>query len=184
MNELLDVRPAMVAAIKAALSTLKTVETHRGRFDSVAEIKRYAMRAPAVLVTCTGFESPAQSGGELRLKAGFAWFVITRDAPNNPRDDQSLVLSHALADLIVEADWGLDYALAPGPVRADNLYSGSIDQQGVGLWGLRFSQTFAIDRLDADGYAALAPFLTFHQDVDMAPTDGQIDITETDTLPQ
>lgn len=184
MNALLDMRAAMVATVQAAVPTLRAVETHRGRFDSVAEIQRYAVRAPAVLIACSGFRVPAQSGGVLRIEANFAWFVIARDTSQIARDAYALTLVEALSSIIDDADWGLQDALTPGPLRADNLYSGTIDKTGIALWALGFTQALAVDRLSSTDYAALAKFITFHSDVDVAPADGQIDITETDILPQ
>ncbi len=184
MSAVLDMRAAMVSTIKAAVPALRSVESHRGRFDSTAEIKRYAVRAPAVLVACSGFRVAAQSGGILRIAANWSWFILTRDTPTATRDAYALTLVETLSGLIEDADWGLPDALTPGPQRADNLYAGTIDQLGVAVWALGFTQALTVDRLSTADYAALGAFITFHADVDVAPADGQIDITETDTLPQ
>lgn len=182
--KLSGIRDAQVAAISAALPALKTVEKHRGRFDSTSEIRRYATRAPAVLVADSGFRAAPSAGGQRRFAITFAWFVITRDAPGLPRDVSCEGISEALTGLVDENTWGLDYLGAPEEVSARNLYAGAIDQLGVGLWGMTFRQFAVLDVLAAADYQALNKFLVFHQDVDMAPADDQIDISETDDLPQ
>lgn len=184
MSAIEDARNAMVAAIAAALPSLKTVETHRGRFDNPQEIKRFAVKSPAVLVGCLGFKSLLREGGLNQLACKFAFYVIARDVPNTPREVYCQTIAEGLAALIKDADWGLSNALAPGAVDARNIYSAQVDQLGVGLWGLSFEQAFAVDAMSDADYQALNAFITFHEDTDMAPADGQIDISETDTLPQ
>jgi hypothetical protein len=177
---LLTHRQAIVDGLKAALPGV-TVAAHRGRFDSAAEIQRFAVKAPQVLVACVGFKPVSSGGGLVQLRGRWVVFVITKDAPKLERDAGALALAEAI-ELCVEGNtWALDSLSAPTDIEARNLYSGAIDKNGVALWAVTFDQ---VDSSPAVDESTLAAFLTFHQDIDVAPADGQIDITETDTLPQ
>ncbi|MGH8426379.1 MAG: hypothetical protein ACRES7_00140 [Gammaproteobacteria bacterium] len=108
--------------------------------------------------------------------------------PTSERILQTLGYAQIAGDIVIvyggaldEQDWGIDGAGAPVAIRSENLYSGAIDALKVGLWGLRWEQRFTLDAVDP---ATLAPFLTFHEDTDMAPADGVIDMSETDELQQ
>lgn len=175
----LDVRAQVVAGIQAVVGDRVQVESHRGRFDSPAELKRYSMRAPAVLVALLWAQRDYTAPGLWDLR--FNVFVVTRDAPGVPRDVSALALVTQIGVTLDAADWGVADCFAPSDVRADNLYSGQIDTLGVGMWGMRWDQRFTLDALDP---ADLEPFLTFHEDTDLAPADGTIDMSETDELPQ
>jgi len=177
----LAVRQAIVDGLKAALPAGVSVEAHRGRFDSAAEVKKFALKAPAVLVSCIRLPVSDDSNGQLMVPAAWAIFVITRDVPAMQRDAGALALVEAVQLVVNGNTWGSDITSAPTHIDGRNLYSGAIDALGVALWVVTFDQQLTITSIDAD---SLAPFLTFHLDIDMAPADGQIDITETDTLPQ
>jgi hypothetical protein len=177
---LLAQRQAIVDDLKAALPGV-TVVAHRGRFDSAAEIQRFAVKAPQVLVACVGFKPVAPGGGLVQLRGRWLLFVITKDVPQLERDAGALALAEAIERRIEDNTWGLDNLSAPTDIDARNLYAGQIDKLGVALWAVTFDQ---VDSSPATDEATLGVFATFHQDIDVAPADGQIEITETDTLPQ
>lgn len=181
---LVATRAAIVDGLKAALPAGVAVEAHRGRFDSAAEIKRFATKAPAVLVACVRSRLDDSSEAMPRQQASWAVFVITRDQPQLARDAGALALVEAIELSVSGNTWALDDTSAPTGIDSRNLYSGAIDNLGVALWATTFDQTIANPVIDAATLAALGVFATFHQDIDMVPADGQIDITETDTLPQ
>jgi hypothetical protein len=119
-----------------------------------------------------------------QMPAAWAVFVVTRDLPQLPRDAGAIVLVEKLQLLISGNTWGRDDTSAPRAIDARNLYSGAVDKLGVALWGISFEQTISNPVLDQAALDALGVFATFHQDIDVAPADGQIEITETDTLQQ
>lgn len=179
---LLSYREAIVADIKAAIPTLRTVETHRGRFDSAAEIKRYGLAAPAVLIAITAGDPAPIASGTLRIDAGVALYVITRDQPQLARDAGALAIVEALLRHAQDNLWRDAALAAPKNFRAANLYAGAIDKLGVALWAVTFDQAVEIEpTLDP---ATLAAFEIFHQDTDIAPADGDIDISQTTEIPQ
>jgi hypothetical protein len=177
----LDVRTAIVAGLKAALPAGVSVEAHRGRFDSAAEIQRFATKAPMVLVACIRIPVKEPGSGVLMLPASWAVFVITRDIPDSPRDAGALTLVQACLQCIGGNTWGSGETSEPENLDARNLYSSSVDKLGIALWAISFDQMVTDPITDPN---ELTPFATFHQDIDMAPPDGQIDISETDQLPQ
>lgn len=177
---LLALRQAVVDDLKVALPGV-TVVAHRGRFDNAAEIQRFATKAPTVLVACVGFKPFNPGGGLVQLRARMVLFVITRDAPQLERDAGALALAEAIELRVPGNTWALDSLSAPTDIEARNLYSGQIDKLGVALWAITFDQVDSNPAVDED---SLGVFATFHQDIDIAPADGQIDITETDSLQQ
>lgn len=180
----LDVRAAIVAGLQATLGSKVTVESHRGRFDNVEEIRRFATRAPCVLVAALRIPVDDAGGGLVVLPAMWGAFVITRDAGDLSRGDAAAALAEAVCLAIRDNEWGRDDVNTPTSIDARNLYATEIDKLGVAMWGVGWQQTVAYPSIDQAQLDAMAPFLTFHQDIDMAPPDGAIDITETDTLPQ
>jgi len=176
-------RQAIVDDLKAALPGV-TVTSHRGRFDNAAEIQRFALKAPQVLVACVGFKPVSPGGGMVQLRGRWVVFVITKDAPKLERDAGALALAETIERRIEENTWGLDSLSAPTDIDARNLYAGQIDKLGVALWAVTFDQVDSSPAVDQATLDTLGVFATFHQDIDVAPADGQIDITETDTLPQ
>lgn len=181
---LVDVRSAIVATLAAALPAGTSVEAHRGRFDSAAEIQRFATKAPAVLVACVRSQVLNPGSGLLVVRASWALFVITRDRPQLPRDTGALALTEALLLTVGGNSWGRSDVGEPTDLEATNLYAGTVDNLGVALWAVTFEQLITDPVLDAATLTAMAGFVTFHEDIEMNPASGVIDITQTDTLPQ
>ncbi|KAB7624323.1 hypothetical protein [Alkalilimnicola sp. S0819] len=177
---LLSFRDAVVAGISQALTELKSCEAHGGRFDE-KELRRYALRAPAVLVAVRRIPALAAEN-EITPTLTCAAFVVTRDARGRPRDAAGLALVEALLQVVANNTWGLDWAHRPQRLEADNLYSAALDKQGVALWGVAWQQ--AVDLAPEVDSATLADFITHHQDYDLAPADGTADASDTITLAQ
>lgn len=180
----LQVRQAIVDGIKAKLPAGVTVETHRGRFDSAEEVKRFGAKAPAVLVACVRIPFNDTTPSMPRINACFAVFVVTADKPQLPRDAGALALVESIQGVVSGNTWGRDDTSEPTSIDARNLYSGAIDRMGVAIWVITFDQLITNPVLDQAALDALGVFATFHHDIDVAPADGQIDMTETDTLQQ
>lgn len=177
----LDVRTAIAAKLGAALPKGVSVGTHGGRFESAEEIKRYITKGPAVLVACIRIPLTNPGCPRIMLPAGWAIFVITKDVPGAPRDQGAIALTEAVLLEVNNNTWGRSDVMVPTDIDARNLYSAKIDNLGVALWAVTFTQM--VNDLAVDP-STLHNFVTFHEDVDMAPADGQIDITQTTTLPQ
>ena len=150
---------AAAAEIKLWLPGLKTCETHDGRFD-LAEIRRHARKAPAVLVSCGGTPS-AENRGDEGINTTRQWnaFVLTLDAPGLSRGEAARNLVDALELLIlvgpIRTDgptgrqrqanrWGLKGVGQPEQLRSQNLYSGAIDKTGAALWAVSWRQDLSL----------------------------------------
>lgn len=177
---LIACRDGIVAAIKAAIPALKEVKSHAGRFD-LAELQRLAAKAPAVRVACLGVLSAKATPGCVEITVSWAAFVIAKDQRGLKRDAAALALITAIMPTIPGNLWGLDNVDAPDKIRADNLYSGKLDQKGVALWGVRWQQDMQLGQLDE---ATLEAFNTLFVDWDLAPIDGTTDTSDDITLEQ
>lgn len=146
LPELLD---AIAADLRAHLgSAAASVETHPGRFGA-DDLRRLAARAPAVRVALLGVGGlTVQGNGRQRADCLLAAYVITTDRPGlRDRHEVAGALVGRLLARTALREWaGIDPrdqkpALAED-VRADNLYAGAIDQQGIALWAVSWAQPF------------------------------------------
>lgn len=181
---LVDVRDGIIATLATALGVNVAVQSHRGSFASAEEVKRFATKPAAVLVAPLRISRAEDIGGIAMLPVDWGVFVLTKDLPNLPRDAGALGLVQTIVMLAGDSDWGGQPVGPISNIEARNLYAATIDQLGIALWGIGFQQPVEVAQVSDADYAAMNPFVTFHQDIDMAPADGVIDITETDTLPQ
>ncbi len=156
MTALTTYRQMVLDGIHAAMPELKEVAAHPGRFD-LGELKRIAMRAPAVRMAILGGPRIAEQSDErLRVDLACALFVITRDAPGLSRDEAALNITEALIRLISLNQWQITPdagfgLMLPREVQTENLYSGEVDKRGVALWGIHWRQELIL------GESAFAP---------------------------
>ena len=177
----LAVRASIVQQLQATLPPGVQVLAHGGRFDSAEEIKRYVTKGPTVLVSCMRIPLSTPGTARVMLPAGWAIFVITKDVPGAPRDQGAIALVEAVLLQINSNLWGRTDVMVPSAIESRNLYSSKVDNLGVALWAITFTQMVTDLAVDT---STLNNFVTFHEDIDMAPADGQIDITQTTELPQ
>jgi hypothetical protein len=138
MNDLLALRAAVVASLKARLGTSVDVDSHGGVFD-LAEVKRFATKAPAVRVAIVGAGRASRwSDGRWKIPVRFAAVVFTRDAAPGgaklPRDAAALLLASAVELAIASNRFGLEGVFQPEEVEARSEYSGPVEEVGVALW--------------------------------------------------
>ena len=145
LNELLE---GVAGGVREALPALKTCAVHDGRFQA-AELRRWSLRAPAVLVAWLGTprtETPGVPWTDCEQQ--LAAFVVTRDAPGLPRGKAARAIAAALLLLIPRARWGLSGTGAAERLQARNLFSAEIDKANVALWAVTWRQAL---RLEAAG---------------------------------
>lgn len=164
---LLQFRDAVEAALKAGMPAGTNVDSHPGSLDE-AELRRIAAKAPAAYVAALGILSAEKdNNGRVEVDASMAVFLVTRAAAGAAKDAAMLVLSTAALILIADNDWGLAETQNPRDVRAQNLYTGTIDKQGVALWGITWRQQVTVDQLDD---SLLADLKTVHAEWDVGDT--------------
>ncbi len=138
MNELLD---AICSDLSALLPDLAVCAPRGGRFDA-AELRRAAVRTPAVYAVCLGAPRALVAASDMQVYADLelALYIVTTDAPGLPRGKAARNLAEALLARIPRARWGLSGIGAAEQLRAENLYSTDLDEQGAALWSVRWTQ--------------------------------------------
>ena len=146
----------IAAGVREALPGLKTCAVHDGRFRA-AELLRWAMRAPTVLVAwlgTPGTETPGVMWTDCDHR--FGAFVVTRDTPGLPRWKAARRMVLVLLLLIPRARWGLTDIGAAEYLPAGNLYSGEVDKANVALWAVTWRQALRLEA-SADGTCPALP---------------------------
>ena len=138
MNDLAALRAAVVASLQASLGAAVDVDSHGGTFD-LAEVERFATKAPAVRVAIVGAGRASRwSDGRWKIPACFTAVIITRDAAPGgakiPRDVAALLLASAVELAVASNRFGLEGVFQPTDVEARSEYSGPVDTLGVALW--------------------------------------------------
>lgn len=138
-----DIQDAIVAALTARYPTF-TVEPHGGQFTE-REVPMLLSKAPALLVGITGFRDVSvYDGGRWAATFTFSLVVLGRDTDTDARDDLAVDTVFDLVPWLPWQRWGLNEALPPeeNTLTVDNLYTGSLNNLRIALWGLRWSQPF------------------------------------------
>lgn len=159
---LVAVRDAMVAAIKTALPPAVSVAAHAGRFDE-AELARYAVASPTVLVACLGVVGVSARGGEVAADVLWGAFVVAGPGKRGVAPQAvALALLPPLLACIAGNRWGREEAEThPEALKADNLYSAKLDGNAVALWAASWRQRITIGGgLTQEELDALPDFLS------------------------
>lgn len=126
-----DIRDTAIDQIKAAFLENKKlyIAAHPGRFNE-AEIKRLANRTPAIL---TSFLSYTDEERAVHL---VSWVLYRADNKDRLYDGALQIVS-AIIPVIrtIDAGWSIGGGEA---IEAECLYSGSLDQINITLWGVRW----------------------------------------------
>jgi hypothetical protein len=138
VNDLVGLREAVVESFKAKLGAGVKVESHGGSFD-LAELKRYAQKAPAVAVAIVGVGRASRfTDGRWKLPVHFSAVAITVDRAGEAgkigRDVAGLALVGAIELSLASNRFGLEGVMQPEDVQGRNEYSGPLDQLGIALW--------------------------------------------------
>lgn len=121
-----------------------TVEAHGGRFTE-RELPLLLAKAPCVLIAALTVSryipyAPSEWQGEVQWAA----YCLGADGGGN-RAEQAMDAIQALLDEMIDQTWGLlDTQCEPpdfATVRADNLYSGHVNNLRIALWALTWTQT-------------------------------------------
>lgn len=137
------IQDAIVATLAARYPTF-TVEPHGGNFTE-REVPMLLAKAPAILVGCTNIPD-LQSVGIDKWRATLRWalFVLGADTAVTERHDVALDTVFDLLLWLPSQRWNVPAARIPdqSTFGADNLYTGSLNNLRIALWGLRWDQTF------------------------------------------
>jgi phage gp37-like protein len=122
------------------------VTTHDGRFDA-GELKRWAQRAPTALVALVSTKPAPESEIIPKLiTVDLQWvtYLLTRDTVDGKRGALAVELVEKLLRAVHrDLTWtDTDARQVLLNVRADNLYTGPLDQTGVSLWAVAWNQEY------------------------------------------
>ena len=142
----IDVTAAIVTVLTTAFPAW-TVEAHGGTFTE-RELPLLLAKVPCILLSVQGFpqflpHGPQRWSAELDL----AVTIFSRDEPDVSRAEQALEAAFTLLTLLPGQRWGLDAAKPPvaDSLRADNLYSGYVNNLRVALWSVAWKQPFILE---------------------------------------
>lgn len=164
---------ALVALIKDTLGTkVKAVESLPGNWDDDT-LKRLLRAVPGVFLVWAGGQTNDRSSGMSGMVNG-SWlvYVVTGHASGEAarrRGDGQQVGAYELLEVLIPLLNGYTIT-AVGTLslqRVENLYSGTVDRQGVTVYGLTFTMPMAWPT-EVD-VSTLDPFQTFAAQTDVPP---------------
>lgn len=139
---------AIAGDLRTRLPALKTCGVHDGRFQA-AELRRWSLAAPAVLVAWLGTAKAETPGVRWTdCDQQLAAFVVTRDAPGLGRGEAARNLADWLLLYVPRAHWGFSSGAGIGAaedLRAANLYSSEVDQSNLAMWMVSWRQTLRLE---------------------------------------
>ncbi len=172
---LLSLRELIRAKLETEVSALAKVYTHGGRFD-LEELKRYAVQAPCAVVGVLSVPSLEYDGGQCVAKVEWGCFVVasasvvSATGVKTSRDANALILTEALLGVITPLQrWGDTAAHAPESIKGANLYSGKLDNTGVALWAITWTQGYDVNSFDM---TALDDFLLYQSTIQLSDDDA------------
>lgn len=186
----------MIAAIEDAIidrvkghfgGALRTVDSIPGPLDSEDTLRKMLRAAPAVFVLFGGGRNPTPGKNLVELQGRWVLYVVTGHAggqSDRRRGDGRQIGAYDIVQRLAPLLCGFCPADESALNLEDvaNLYSGTIDSQGVTLYAATFSMRMDLSALPDE--STLDDFLLCHTDYDLAPADGTLDATDDIALPQ
>lgn len=174
---ILSLRDDMKDALAAGVSDFAAVYTHGGRFD-LDELKRWAVKSPCALIGPLNISEVRMEGGQTVAAIDWGCYIVAKDTPTMKRDAMALTLvGAALAVINPEQCWDDDDAHVPGLIKAQNLYGGKLDGNGVALWAITWTQALDINAFDA---SQLEDFLRYRENADVPTSEIAVDLPATE----
>lgn len=128
---LLDIRNEAVSQIKTAFKEIEKlhIAAHPGQFNET-EIKRLANQTPAILTTLIRYSDEDHD-------INFVSWILYRANSQDRLYDGALNLVSSLIPVIknLDAEWSIG---GGERIEAECLYSGSLDQINITLWGVKW----------------------------------------------
>jgi hypothetical protein len=162
---LADVRDEAISQIKTAFVENKKlhIAAHPGRFDE-AEIKRLANQTPAILTSFMRYTDEDHT-------VDFVSWVLYRADGKDRLYDGALKIVSALIPVIgnLDAEWSVG---SGKNIEAECLYSGSLDQINITLFGIRWKWHITDLSPYEGGGGILFPDLEYFEGYDAAHNIG------------
>jgi hypothetical protein len=125
-----NIRDEAVEQIKAAFSNNKIhIAAHPGQFNET-EIRRLANQTPAILTSFMGYDDDNKT-------IDFVSWILYRSDNKDRLYNGALNIVSALIPVIrnLDSEWSIDI---PSGIKAECLYSGSLDQISITLFGVKW----------------------------------------------
>ncbi|MCH9780611.1 MAG: hypothetical protein K0U36_04925 [Alphaproteobacteria bacterium] len=151
MTRIVDLRTAVVQTTKTTLGEGWDVKAHPGTFD-IQELLQRRVGQSAVRIAITGGNATNAGDGEIDLETAITAVIIAT------RDDEGANAA-ATAELIASHWQDNSFAALGarpfGVTRINNLYSTTINNQGIAMWGVEAQGLlrFGADQITGDEYA-------------------------------
>lgn len=176
---LADIRTAIIDDLKAS-GLGDAVEPHPGRL-ALDDLGMFIIKGRAAIrVGCLGVTSAEKTDIGVDIETAWAAYVMTQDKSGFSKDESAMILSSAICKRIAGNLWNRDDLDSPYAIRADNLYSGSLERnKAIALWAVTWRQVWMPEDIDLSSIDDLLNVVT-HFDVDLTG-DGEpvlIDTTE------
>lgn len=151
MSQLLQLRAAVIDAIKAALPGFE-VAGHLGRF-SATDLNQFLVKAPAVRVAILGLanaQAQGEDGDHLAVDVKVAIFVVTKDqSVRLGREEAATAAVERICLLATGARWGLRFARAAEAPNAQTIFNDVTLSKGVAVWAIDLTQPVLLSPADA-----------------------------------
>lgn len=144
-NVVAYLKPSLVGA---GVAQVNLIERHIGRFNEVSEVNRYLSgKTGGIRVCALRVTNIQQQAGGVVGTVDFAAYIMTTDHFGYSRDTRAEVITGLVTRLLCRRTAGKEMQAesAPKEIRADNLYSGNIDDLGVCIWCVTWSQQYRTD---------------------------------------
>ena len=181
------IEDALIDLVKNNFSDrLKEVAALPGQW-SAETIKYLIANAPAIYIAWLGNRGATPSANMAQANDSWALYCVSKNARGHEaqrRGDKSEIGCAEMLEIAIPLVNGFDVPEV-GSLRfsrADNLFSYTLSKQGITVYAAIFELHRAYTLPDVT--STLENFTTFHQNIDMAPADGQTDVSQTDALPQ
>lgn len=141
---------------------VQAIERHIGRFDTPDDVRHWMTNKDGgVRVAALRVPKMANRGNRLVGTIEFVAYVFATDFWGFPKDTRAEVITARIAKQLSVKGWAKGLAdSGVERLRADNLYSGSLDKLGVSIWSVTWSQDWPLDtELDL---TTLDEFRRFH----------------------
>jgi hypothetical protein len=132
MIDFVNMRDEAIAQIKTAFERDKklNIAAHPGRFDE-KEIRRLANQTPSILTSFMRYSDETHS-------IDFVTWVLYRATAKDQLYDGALKIVSAIIPVIRDLD--AEWSIGGGEnIDAECLYSGTLDQINITLWGIRWT---------------------------------------------
>jgi hypothetical protein len=118
------------------------VQAHPGRM-TIDDLKRLVVRGKStVCVGCLGIPRIEYTAVGIELQIHWAAYVLALDSIGLPRELAAMAIATDVGRHVVSNVWGREDVDTPDDIRADNLYSGTLEKRAVALWAVTFRQNW------------------------------------------